>query len=75
VCYFQVAIELSETFIYELAVVVSYDCVGDTIATNDVLPNEVLDLVNCYGGQWFCLDPIREVVNGDQKEFDLGACA
>jgi len=60
-CDFQVVVKLDETFVYKLAAVVSYDSVGNTVAADDVLPDEALDLFSCYGGQWFCLDPLREV--------------
>ena len=46
----QVAVEVSEALVYELATIVSYDCVGDSIAADDVLPNEALDLVGRDGG-------------------------
>jgi len=46
----QIAVEVSEAFIYELAIVVGYDCVGDAIAANDIFPNKALDLVGCDGG-------------------------
>jgi len=40
----QVAVEVSEALVYELATIVGYDCVGDSIAVDDVLQNEALDL-------------------------------
>jgi len=46
----QIAVEVGEAFVYELVTVVGYDHVGDAIAGNDVLPDEALDLVGCYGG-------------------------
>ena len=46
----QVVIEVSEALIYELAAVVGYDCVRDSMAADDVFPNEALDLVGCDGG-------------------------
>jgi len=73
-CDFQVVVKLGETFVYKLAAIVSYDCVGNTVEADDVLLDEglrELDLFSCYDGQWFCLDPLREVVYDDQKEFDL----
>jgi len=69
--YFQVMVEFGGTFVYKLTVVVSDDCVGNTIAADDVLPNKALDLFSCYRGQRFCLDPLRELVYDDQKELDL----
>jgi len=66
VCDFQVAVEFGEAFVYELAAVVSYDGVRDTIAADDVLPDETLYLIGSYGGKGFCLDPFGEVINGDK---------
>jgi len=49
-CNLQIAVEVGEAFVYELATVVCYDRVGDAIAADDVFPDEALDLVGCYGG-------------------------
>jgi len=66
VCDFQVTVEFDEALIYELAVVVSYDSVRDTVTTDDVLPDEALYLVGCYSGEGFCLDPLGEVIYCDE---------
>ena len=66
VCDFQVAVEFAEAFVYELAAVVSYDGVRDTVTTYDVLPDETLHLIGSYGGKGFCLDPFGEVIDGDK---------
>jgi len=63
---FQVTVEFDEAFVYELAAVVGYDSVRDTVMANDVLRDETLHLVGCYGGNGFCLDPLREVIYGDK---------
>ena len=63
---FQVAIEFAEAFVYELAAVISYDCVRDTIAADDAPPDETLHLVGGDGGKGLCLDPFREVINGNK---------
>ena len=46
----QIAVEVSEALVYELATIVGYDCVGDPVAADDVFPNEALDLVDRDGG-------------------------
>ena len=66
VCDFQVAVEFAEAFVYELAAVINYDCVRDTVTADDALPNETLHLIGSYGGKGFCLDPLGEVINGNK---------
>jgi len=65
-CDFQVAVEFGEAFVYELAAVISYDGVGDTVTADDALPDETLHLIGSDGGKGFRLDPLGEVIYGNK---------
>jgi len=46
----EAGVELSEFFVYELSAIVSYDRMWDAIATYDIFPDKLLDLLSCDGG-------------------------
>jgi len=46
----EAGVELSEFFVYELSAIVGYDRKWDAIATHDIFPNELLDLLSCASG-------------------------
>jgi len=65
-CDFQVTVEFDKAFVYELAAVVNYDSVRDTVMADDIFPDKALHLVGGYSGKGFCLDPLGEVIYCDE---------
>ena len=59
----KVVAEFIEFIAVELCTIIEYDRVGDSIPTNDVMIDELLDLCECDGHKHFCFNPFSEVVD------------
>lgn len=70
--YSQALIERTQTFIYELSVVVCYHRSWEAEFANYLL-EEILDLPSDHGGESFSFHPFREVIGRDQDELLLSA--
>jgi len=67
----EAGVKFSELLIYELSVIVDYDGVRHAIATYNIFPDELLDLLRCDSGQWFSFYPFGKVVDSYYEEFYL----
>ena len=59
----EVIAELLEFVAVELCSTAEYVGVGDSVPTNDILVNKLLDLRGRDGRECFCFNPLSEVVN------------
>jgi hypothetical protein len=63
--------EFPEVFAVELFAVVDSEFGWDSEATDDVLPEEFLGGLRCYGGDCPGLNPLCEIFNGDEGELEV----
>ena len=61
--------ELPESWIIELLTIICHDNSWNVEPAYNCLPNEVLDVLFCYCGQWFSFYPFSEIVDRDYQEF------
>ena len=53
---------------FEVNTVIRYECLGDSIPINDVLPDEVSHLNRRQSFVRSCFDPFSELIDCDQDE-------
>ena len=66
--YFELLAELSDHLVIQIGTVVCNDSFRDAVSTDQVMPNELCHDVLGYCGVGSCLNPLREVINGNQDE-------
>jgi hypothetical protein len=63
--------EIPKVLAVELFVVVDCEFGRDSEAADNVLPEEVLSGLRCYCGYYSGLDPLCEIFDGDEGEFEV----
>ena len=68
VLYLELLAELSDHLVIKIGTIVRNDPFGDTVSTDQVMPNEPCHDVLGYGSIGSCFNPLCEVVNYHQDE-------
>jgi hypothetical protein len=63
--------KIPEVLAIELFAVVDYEFGWDSEAADNVLPEEFLSGLRCYYGYCSSLDPLCEIFDGDEGEFEV----
>ena len=69
--YGEIRAKLSEPIIVELPGVVQDEDIGNFKSTNDTFPHEISCIFLSDFGEWFCFNPLSEVINSDDQKFSL----
>jgi len=67
----EVLVELRQAFVNELSPIVCDDSVWYVVSVNDVFPDETFDLFGHDVCEQLSCNPLGEIVDCDQEEFNL----
>ena len=70
----QLLAEISECVVIELFSIIRDEDYRDAKSTNDIFLDETVNISPRDGSQGFSLDPLGEIINSYNKEFDLTHC-
>ena len=70
----QLLTEIPECVVIELFSIVRNENPRDVEMVNNTLPDEIVNVLLCDSSQGFSFDPLGEIVNSDDQEFELIHC-